>query len=132
MLFSLEINNGKRVEESMILKKLINKKKYSIKDLSIDMKERFKNKVSEQTIESCINNLNFKFIRKEFDIVKIQNGDFHIGRDLLNLISCNVSKIFLDDSTTWSIKNYSKNYNVDEFFDGFVLHNKYSKMSVEF
>ena len=51
-LFSLEINNGKRVEESMILKKLINNKKYSIKDLSIDMKERFKNKVSEQTIES--------------------------------------------------------------------------------
>ncbi len=88
-LFSKEINNSKRVEESLIIKLLIETGNLSIKGLKEIVLKEYHYSVSDETINSCVSNLNFEFIREkedgqllsakkiyDLDILKIENEKF--------------------------------------------------------
>ncbi len=64
-LFAKEINNSKRVEESLIIKLLIESNKLSVKDLKENILKKYHYAVSIETINSCVSNLNFEFIREK-------------------------------------------------------------------
>jgi hypothetical protein len=64
-LFSKEINNSKRVEESLILKLLIESGKLSVQDLKEKVFKKYHYSISDATIKSCVSNLNFEFIREK-------------------------------------------------------------------
>ncbi|MFQ3239949.1 MAG: superfamily II DNA or RNA helicase/HKD family nuclease, partial [Olleya marilimosa] len=61
-LFSKEINNSKRIEESLILKELINSGNYNVEKLRTQIKEKYNYNVSEETINSSVSNINFEFV----------------------------------------------------------------------
>jgi superfamily II DNA or RNA helicase len=64
-LFSKEINNSKRVEESLIIKLLIDYGKLSLNELKEIVFKKYHYTISDETINSCISNLNFEFIREK-------------------------------------------------------------------
>lgn len=142
-LFSKEINNSKRVEESLILKLLIESGKLSIDDLKEYILNKYYYSISDETITSCVANLNFEFIREkkdgkllsvkeiyDLDILKIDNGNFVFSSTFHSYLNHELFKEFLLDSSNYSIHEFDKLFDRDNWQNGFVLYRKYSRKDV--
>ena len=128
--FNLEINNAKRVEESIILLALIEKGEISIAQLKQTISERFEYEVSDETIETCLLNLNFLFIRQEYKIVKHVGDNLKADNDLQECIANPVFKQFLLDNTNYSIQSFSNAYSKEKFVGGLIRYHKYGRKDV--
>ena len=128
--FNLEINNTKRVEESLILLELIEHAEISIAQLKKTIVAQFDYEVEDDTIESYIVNLNFRFIRQDFKIVKKEGGILKTDSDLQKAISNPVFKLFLLDNTSYSILGFNKTFSKDKFVGGLIRFNKYGRKDV--
>lgn len=142
-LFAKEINNSKRVEESLILKLLIEFGNLSFNELKEYVLKKYEYIISDETITSCIDNLNFKFIREkkdgkllsaneiyDLDILKSVNGNFIFSSTFLSFLHQETFKKFLIDSTDYSIHEFNKLFEPKNWQDGFVLYRKYSRKDV--
>jgi superfamily II DNA or RNA helicase len=129
-LFSREINNAKRIEESYILKKLIQDNELSVDSLKKEINIKYGYVPTAKTIASCILNLNFEFIRKGKNIIIKRNGFLIFHNDFLENLQHLDFKNFLLDSVNYSIKTFSKKYKKEFFKEGLVLYNKYSRKDV--
>jgi SOS-response transcriptional repressor LexA len=129
-LFSREINNAKRIEESFILKQLINIGELSIPKLIDSIFRAYLYKPSIATIESCILNINFSFIRKDENIIFKENNILKFHPEFTDLLKDIHFKDFLLDSINYSIKAFDKTFNVSNYKEGLVLYNKYSRKDV--
>ncbi|PWA11330.1 DUF3427 domain-containing protein [Flavobacterium laiguense] len=142
-LFSKEINNSKRVEESLIIKSLIEYGKLSLNDLKDTISKKYLYTISDETIQSCISNLNFEFIREKkggklisvkeinnLDIIKLENDSFVFSNTFLSNLNQQSFKTFLVDSTDYSIYEFDKLFEPDNWQKGFVLYRKYSRKDV--
>jgi superfamily II DNA or RNA helicase/HKD family nuclease len=128
--FSLEINNGKRLEESLILKLLIENDRLNLNQFKEIVLEKFHYQISEETITSCLNNLNFRFIRKEERIVYLEKGSFYFYPEFLKVLKDSTFKNHLLDSIYYSIYKFEKGYVKENFINGLILYNKYSRKDV--
>lgn len=144
-LFSKEINNSKRVEESLILKLLIESEsgKLSVKELEERVDEKYGYSISDETIKSCVSNLNFEFIREkkdgkmlsvkeiyDLDILSIVNDNFVFSKSFNAHINQTEFKHFLLDSVAYSIYEFDRFFDADKWQNGFVLYRKYSRKDV--
>lgn len=129
-LFSTEINNSKRVEESLILKLLIDTNKLTIKQFTEYVYNKYQYNISEGTIQSCINNLNFKFIRREEKVVYIDKDELQFYPEFLKKLNDPIFKEFLLDSIHYSIYTFEQGFNSENYNNGLVLYNKYSRKDV--
>ena len=142
-LFSKEINNSKRVEESLIIKSLIEYGKLSLNDLKDTISKKYLYTISDETIQSCISNLNFEFIREKkggklisvkeinnLDIIKLENDSLIFSSTFLSNLNQESFKTFLVDSTNYSIYEFDKLFEPDNWQKGFVLYRKYSRKDV--
>ena len=129
-LFSREINNSKRIEESYILKALVQDNKLSIDNLKKEINSKYGYFPTDKTIESCIINLNFEFIRKQKNIIIKRNGVLILHNDFLESLQQQDFKKFLVDSINYSIKTFNKKYKKEFFKKGLILYNKYSRKDV--
>jgi len=142
-LFSSEINSGKRIEESFILRELIEKNELNIEKFRESIHQKYSYKISEEILKSVINSLNFGFITEKsdkklksvkeiygFEIVKELDKSLTIGRDLKEALESKTFREFLIDSVDYSFYSFEKRFREDEFIDGFVLYGKYSRKDV--
>jgi superfamily II DNA or RNA helicase len=142
-LFAKEINNSKRVEESLIIKLLIEFGKLSINDLKEWILRKYQYIVSDETIISCVSNLNFEFIREkkggklfsakkiyDLDVIKIEDKNFVFSSEFLSYLNQQDFKKFLIDSTEYSIHEFNKFFNIEDWQNGFILYRKYSRKDV--
>jgi len=142
-LFSNEINNSKRNEECIILKEIVKNEQVSIPDLKNIIKNKYKYDVSDETIDSCILNLNFGFVTEkqngqlrpvrdiyEIKIIRKENNRLVAELLLKNCLTDTLFKKFLEDSIEYSIKEFDNKYDPDKFFKGFSLYQKYSRKDV--
>lgn len=142
-LFNKEINNSKRLEESLILKLLIESGTLSIKELRENVLKKYQYLISDQTIKSCVSNLNFEFIREkkdgnlisakkiyDFDIIKIENENFIFSSTFISYLKNKTFYTYLTDSTNYSIYEFDKLFELDNWQNGFVLYRKYSRKDV--
>ncbi len=129
-LFSIEINNSKRIEESFILKELIANNEVSIEKLKDLIFQKCQYSPSIATIESSISNINFKFIRRDEKIIYEENNilKFHSGFN--ELLKNFTFKNFLLDSVNYSLDSFYKSYNINYYKNGLILYNKYSRKDV--
>lgn len=128
--FSKEINNSKRVEESIILKNLIVDGFIRISELKEIIFSKYNYNLTNNTIKSCIINLNFNFIREEAKNVFIKNGFIKCDKDLKEALTDINFKKFLLDSVEYAIKNFSSTYDKNNYVDGLIRYNKYSRKDV--
>ena len=129
-LFSKEINNAKRIEESLILIELITNKELSISKLKEIIFNKYQYKPSAKTIASCILNLNFTFVRKEEKVILLEKNAFKLHNEFIKILSNETFKEFLLDSINYSIYTFKKNFTRDYYKDGLLLFNKYSRKDV--
>lgn len=129
-LFSLEINNSKRIEESFILKHLIQEGEIYIDKIKSIIEENFQYSVSDDTLASCIDNLNFKFINREKRIVELTFDKILIGEDLKECLANKTFLEFLLDSTECSILKFRSIFKKEKFKEGLIRYNKYSRKDV--
>jgi len=142
-IFSKEINNSVRLEESLILKLLIINGSLTVSSLKDLISKNYNYIPTEETIKSCVNNLNFKFIREKknakllsvneiynFNILSVFNNEF-IFTDFFNTqLEQETFKKFLIDSTAYSLYQFDKHFNSKNWKNGFVLYRKYSRKDV--
>ena len=140
-LFSKEINNSKRVEESIILKNLIENEQYSASDLVSYVKEHYGYTISEDTISSSVANINFEFIREkkggqllpakdiyDIEVLSFDDGHFNVTAKFKSLLEHPSFKAYLLDSTNYSIYTFNQNFDSKKFFVGSrVVRNRGSK-----
>lgn len=142
-LFSKEINNSKRIEESLILKLLIESSYLSVNYLKEFVFKKYGYRITDDTINSCIINLNFSFIREKrdskmlpvkeiynLDILSIQEGSFVFSNTFLAYLENLEFKNYLLDSTDYSIYEFDRLFDSDKWRSGFVLYRKYSRKDV--
>ena len=142
-LFSKEINNSKRLEESLILKFLLESGGLSIETFNKFILEKYRYSVSKETIKSCVSNLNFEFIREkkdkklqsvkeifDLDILSIQDEKFVFSKSFHEELKNNDFKRFLLDSVSYSVHSFDRLFDADKWQNGFVLYRKYSRKDV--
>jgi superfamily II DNA or RNA helicase/SOS-response transcriptional repressor LexA len=129
-LFSKEINNSKRVEESYIIRELITIGKLSILEFKNAIFNLYNYFPSQETIDSCILNLNFIFIRKDEKIICKNEHSFLFQKEFIETLSNPIFKSFLLDSINYSIVTFEKLYKKEYYKNGLILYNKYSRKDV--
>jgi superfamily II DNA or RNA helicase/HKD family nuclease/SOS-response transcriptional repressor LexA len=142
-LFSKEINNSKRLEESLTLKLLIESGELSVKELKDQVLKKYRYSISDETIKSCVINLNFEFVREKkggkmlsakeiygLDILSILNGNFVLSKTFIEHFNKTEFKRFLLDSASYSIYEFDRLFDADKWQNGFVLYRKYSRKDV--
>jgi hypothetical protein len=143
-LFSKEINNSKRLEESLILKEIIEFGNIPISKLETLIYEKYLYKVSLETIESCVKNLNFEFVTEKennelksvreihkTNIVKLEKDNLVIDNEFSESLNSNLTFTkFLLDSVEYSINTFDRLFDRSKFNNGFVLYRKYSRKDV--
>ena len=142
-LFSKEINNSKRIEESFILREIIISGTYDVEKLKTKIREEYNYNISEETINSCVSNINFEFIREKkegklvsareiynLNIIKIENNIFSLENEFKTFLKELSFKDFLLDTVEYSIYNFSKDFDSNKWNNGFHLYRKYSRKDV--
>lgn len=129
-LFAKEINNGKRIVESYILKLLIETESIDFDKIKNLISSEYDYKISKETYNSCINNLNFIFVRKEQDVINVNNEKLEFSESFKRNIQIETFKDFLIDNINYSISSFTKQYKKELFKDGFTLYQKYSRKDV--
>ena len=109
---------------------LIEKGKIQVSRLKQQVQELFDYSVSDETIESCILNLNFQFIRLDNKIVKIDGSQLRVDKDLTKALLNPIFKKFLLDATHYSIQLFTNVYKRDTVVGGLIRYHKYSRKDV--
>ena len=142
-LFSNEINNSKRIEETILLKNLILNESVDLNEFKTQIKNKYAYILSDTTLNSCVRNLNFEFVTENKDkklksareiyglnIVRKEDGKLLIEEDFLSLLKQDVFKDFLLDNIAFALQTYDAKYKPSKFIDGFELYQKYTRKDV--
>lgn len=141
--FAKEINNGIRIEESIILESLTKQDSISFEGLRNIIRDKYDYEPSEETILSAINNLNFHFITETKGTKKISLNKIYglkilfvdgkrilLDSTLSDAIQNGTFLRFLLDNIEYSIKTFDARFSRDKFQEGFISHQKYSRKDV--
>ena len=142
-LFSKEINNGKRVEESLILRALLNQEKLSISELNQIVLTQYGYELSEETILSSVSNLNFEFFREKnngklisarekysLNIIDLENDEIVLANAFQKELANDEFRAYLQDSVNYGIHQFDTLFDFNLWDNGFVLYRKYSRKDV--
>ena len=141
--YSKEINNSKRVEESLLLLHLITRGKTNLYEVNLELDKLYNYKIDPLTYNSVVNNLQLNFVTENNDkklekvskiyglnTVRQVGNNVLLDTDLKNALSNKSFKNYLLDNTKYSIKKYSNDYELKSYVDGFILYRKYSRKDV--
>lgn len=138
--FSKELNNSKRVVESLILYHLISDGISNFEKLNKELESKFAYRIDIETFDSALNNIELKFKTENhnnklksvneiygFNILKKNGNDISPGKSLNFALNNSVFKKYLLDNVLYGIKSYTKIYKKEDFKDGFIRYQKYSR-----
>ena len=142
-IFSKEVNNTKRLEESLIIKFLIELGEFSVEELKELVLKNYQYTISEETIKSCVSNINFEFIREKkggkmlsqkeiynLEIISVNNGQFVFSETFTTHLIQEDFKRLLIDSANYSVYEFNRLFETQKWQNGFVLYRKYSRKDV--
>jgi len=142
-LLSTEINNAKRVGESLILKALLVDSCVDVAGFKEQVLNRYGYVINDESIKSFVNNLNLNFVTEkinnklkpagkanDFNVVLLDGAEISFHQDFIEYLSNETFRKFLTDSVDYCIQVYSRNYNQSDCFGGFHLYRKYSRKDV--
>ncbi|MDA0524895.1 DEAD/DEAH box helicase [Methanococcoides alaskense] len=142
-LFSNEIANTKRVEEVVILKKLISQKILLKEEFKAIIFDKYGISLPDETIESSIKNINFEFVTEnhnrklvsvsekyDLNIISYANEVITFNNEFIDLLKNETFLRFLNDMLDYSETIYNRNFDKNKYVDGFLLYQKYSRKDV--
>jgi hypothetical protein len=138
--FSKEINNAKRIEESLILYYLIKDGFTNYDKIKLAIKSKFAYDLNYETFESAINNLELKFITENherrlkkvasiynFKILTKSDNNIYPGFSLSEALKNQIFRNYLLDNTLYSIDRFTNEFEKEKYINGFVYYRKYSR-----
>lgn len=142
-LFSTEINNSKRIDESLLLQELMENGSIGINEFNEKILKTIPNFQTTATLQSLLNNLNFGFITEKknqklipvneiygIENVVVKNDEIMLSDDLKSVLFNSIFNSFLKDSTRFSINKYLTQLNLTNSKGDFILYRKYSRKDV--
>jgi superfamily II DNA or RNA helicase len=143
-LFSSEINNTKRVEESELLNALLEKTYIDYNSFNSIIQTNYSHSISLETFNSVISNINFNFITERinsklqpvsnnlgFSIIdKISSDSYSFSEDFKEVLNDEIFREFLQDSIKYALISYKTSFEIEKYVDGFQLYKKYSRKDV--
>jgi superfamily II DNA or RNA helicase len=142
-LFSIEINNSKRIEETILLNELLLNGCTSFTQINDVILRKYGYINSEETLKSAFNNLNFNFITENFqkkllrvsellgfEIITETSGKVQFSDYFKGLLSNDIFREFLTDSVQCAIIIFDRKFSLKRYCNGFQLYQKYSRKDV--
>lgn len=144
-IFSLEVCNGKRVEEALIIRLLLSNLKCNYTVLYDYIKEHFYYEMNQTVFESAIGNLNFHFATEKrgdqiltineihaTNVVQFSPDDRSVifSEEFALLLRNTTFSDFLSDLVNSSIIGFGNGFRADYINNGFVYYRKYSRKDV--
>lgn len=128
--YSKHVLNAKRVEEVLIINRLITHGFISLDELRKKMKEKYSSSISVETLSSCVLNLNLKFINDFLAIVRLEDERIECDKQLIKELQNNYFKKYLIDLNDVALATFDKKFHKTRFVDGFLLYEKYTRKDV--
>jgi superfamily II DNA or RNA helicase/SOS-response transcriptional repressor LexA len=129
-LFDQEINNGKRVVESITLSLLMENGSIDLKMVNGKLQHDFQFQIDQDTWNSCISNLNFQFVRKEKSVIENSSEFVNFTTEFKEKLENETFVNHLKDSIDYSMDTFSRKHKNADFKNGFLLYEKYSRKDV--
>ncbi|NDA63682.1 MAG: DUF3427 domain-containing protein, partial [Chitinophagia bacterium] len=129
-LFSQEINNAKRVTETVVLEALLEGKVLDLPAFNERMQARFGLTCSLEEWVSVRNNLNFGFVNNLHRVVREQGGALVMDVDLAQALENSAFRDFLTDSVSYALRTFAKDLGQSDMVGGFVRYRKYGRKDV--
>ncbi len=133
--FAKEVCDGKRLEEAVLLKELIENGQVSSEELSRLLFEE--HKIKSHSINSAIDYVNGEFFRpsdlEKYGLtkyVKLSEGIVYRTKDLTDLLALPTFRRYLMDSIAFAIYRFTSSFDPKNYFNGFTLYHKYSRKDV--
>lgn len=142
-LFAKEINNAKRIEETLILSQLIETGECDLENIKHLIRNNYEYEPTDETLTSALHNLNFQFVTER------KNGQTLSSGEIYNLqIVSNVSQKltagttlkaamknpaflnFLKDNIQYAIMSFNNIFEPELYNKGFIRYQKYSRKDV--
>ena len=126
--YALEINNTKRVLESLLLEKIIqyDQDVIEVETFQHEVKERYQISVSKDDLVSILNNLNMVFNPTKY----FKDHGAMSSSDLKKALKNSTFNKFLNDNVQYAISKYFKDFDIVKFNHGFVYYAKYGRKDV--
>jgi hypothetical protein len=129
------------------MKELIEKNQLSIQSFHDLILKKYDYKISPDTIESCLINLNFEFTTQSkpgssdkkhhalkdiygLSVINIENEVFVLEQDFLDMLKNKMFLDFLLDTIEYAICVYNSKFDIHKYHSGFLLYEKYSRKDV--
>jgi superfamily II DNA or RNA helicase/HKD family nuclease len=126
-LFSIEINNGKRIEESLLMNDILNSNQLETSLFEHTLREKYCVHLTDESLNSVLGNLNFEFVKKPKKIVSIEIGRIKLEDGFQKLMEDQLFKDFIKDSIRYSMHVYNQKFKVEKYNHGFLISEKYSR-----
>lgn len=139
--YSMEILNGKRVEETVMLALLIGKHTIALQEVADVVEKRFHYIPSQETLQSMVRHLNGKFLKdsdkKKYQVSEIistsnENGTimYYLSEEAQVFFSDECFAKYVDDMIRYSFERFRLDYKQENYRKGFLLYEKYSRKDV--
>jgi superfamily II DNA or RNA helicase/HKD family nuclease len=142
-LFSNEIGNAKRIGEIVILEHLLNKETVQKNEIKKAIQEKYAVEINDETILSCIANINFDFVTErsgsslitvqekyKLDIVSFHGNSIRYTDTFKQTLKNAVFRKYFEDLLRYATVTYDKYFDSDKYMGGFILYQKYSRKDV--
>jgi superfamily II DNA or RNA helicase/HKD family nuclease len=134
--FTKEVCDGKRLEEALLLKLLIEKVQVSLEEFTRILGEEYQ--IESHSIDSAIHYLNCEFhqlsdCEKYASTKYVELSDKGIiskTKELDELLASPTFRSYLLDSISFSIYRFTNTFDSKNYFRGFSLYHKYSRKDV--
>ncbi len=133
--FEKEVCDGKRLEEVLLLKLLIEKGQVALNEFVRILSEKYH--IESPSINSVINYLNGEFHQlsacekySTTKYVKSKEGIFLKTKELDELLTSPTFYSHLIDSINFAIDRFTNSFDTKQYFNGFTLYRKYSRKDV--
>jgi len=132
-----EVCNSKRIDELVILKKLLAQEYSNIEEIITDTKIKYGIVSNKKNIMSAINFINGKFHKVNNsnkwvskDLIRYNDSGFNRTDYFSELLEKDTFKTFTEDSISYAINTYINSFKESKYNQGFILYNKYSRKDV--
>ncbi len=138
--YSRYVLNGARVEEAIILKKILKEKTLSFGDLKNQIKENYNYNLEEETFLSAIHNLNLNYMtdskektlrlseKFNLNLINFTNNNVSLSSSFLEFLKNKNFLFFLEDIINCSITSFEDDLSKSQYLNGFILYKKYSRV----
>jgi hypothetical protein len=135
--YSKEVCNAKRIEEVIILKKIVENEKVRIDDFIKCIEENYHYCPSIETIKSSVSYLNLEFFKAQDQAkygvkgsVNIVDDDLQTSEFLSRMIKNKYFKEYLLDAINYAIYKFSDSFSMGNYHNGLLIYQKYSRKDV--